>query len=387
MYVDELRKYCETIDFEVIKPRWQKLKSVPYLFSGRPLSIPYFYCRNLQKTLDQRLSEKKYEVIFTFSSPMAEYVLKSKAYESFMNVKGNGIDGRPKLIMDFVDVDSDKWRMYSEFSVFPKSWLFKAESRRLSAYEKKVSEIFDASLFVSDAEVRIFKSFANVENICCIPNGVDLDHFEKAKSKRMEYHAGNQNDNPKIQETINQSNTDTDLQEFKGLKILFAGAMDYFPNEDAVLYFYHSIWPLVQRGIQKSTFFIVGGNPSNKLRRLARQDSSVVVTGFVQDIRHYLWNADIFVAPLRIARGVQNKVLEALAAELPVVATTRAVQGLDCNGEDYLRIADSDSTFADNIIELSSKILDKESLENRKFFLKQKYNWRHNLSKLEYLLD
>ncbi len=346
-YIDELKKYCETIDYDVIHPKWQKIKSLPYLLFKQPISIPYFYSQKLQKVIDNRLSTVDFDVIFAFSSPMAEYVFNSK-------VK---ISKKTKLIMDFVDVDSDKWRMYSEHTAFPKSLVYKNEWKGLMSYEKKIGKKFDMNIFVTDTEVELFKSFATDVKAVSVPNGVDYSFFNavrsEAGSKKAHYN------------------------------ILFTGAMDYFPNEDGVLYFYRKIWPLIKMKTPQSKFYIVGSNPSKKVKRISGSDKDVIVTGQVSDIRKYMYKADVFVAPLRMARGVQNKVLEALASGLPVVATPQAVNGLSCNGNGYLFIEDSDSAFAERTIQFASTRLGDEALQKRELFLKERHNWELNMALLE----
>jgi sugar transferase (PEP-CTERM/EpsH1 system associated) len=346
-FIDELEKYCKTIDYDVINPKWQKVKSLPYLLSKKPLTVPYFYSKKLQNAIDRRLSETDFDVIFVFSSPMAEYVLQSR-------VK---MRKRMRLIMDFVDVDSDKWRMYSEHSIFPKYLLYKREWKCLMNYEKKVGNLFDASIFVSDAEVRLFKSFAPDVHSVAIPNGVDLDYFSAL---------------PSGDDTTNSR-----------YNILFTGAMGYFPNEDGVLYFYRKIWPLVKQKVPYAKFYIVGADPSKRLESIVRNDTDIIVTGLVKDIRRYMQIADVFVAPLRIARGVQNKVLEAMASRLPVVATPQVVQGICCNGSGYLYVEDSIDAFAERTIELAGKKLDHDALMKREDYLKERYSWEHNMALLE----
>lgn len=407
IYVDELKKYCTTVDYDVINPKWRKIKSLMYLFSKKPLSVPYFYSKKLQKAIDCRALLMKFDAVFAYSSPMAEYVFKSKVFQltsfpvnqfSSCSVKkqtgeqANGITGKQvnrqtKFIMDFVDVDSDKWRMYSEYSSFPKSLIYKTEWKRLMAYEKRVGETFDVSVFVSDAEVKLFKSFAPDVKAVSVPNGVDFEYFGNGRNVQ----------NVRDVRTIRTSATTEQFEHFEQAKrsnnsniltgeqvnILFTGAMDYFPNEDAVLYFHKSIWPLVKKELPHARFYIVGSNPSNKIKTISKRDSDVIVTGYVNDIRDYLSMANIFVAPLRIARGVQNKVLEAMASGLPVVATPQAVQGIGCNGGGFVFIEESAGRFAEKTIELAGMRLKDNIIIKRETFLKQKYNWDENMSFLE----
>ena len=369
-YVNELKKYCETIDYDFIHPGWQKIKSLPYLLSRKPFTVPYFYSKKLQKAVDYRLSTIKFDAIFAFSSPMAEYVFKSKAIQLTPHPsplpsgeRGRVRGGYPKLIIDFVDVDSDKWRMYAEYSKFPKTLIYKNEWKSLMAYEKKIGKAFDISIFVSDAEVKLFKSFAPDVNAISIPNGVDFSYFSNTTNKTIM------------------------PDEQKDFNILFTGAMDYFPNEDGVLYFYYKIWPIIKDKLPQSKFYIVGGNPSKKLKTITGKDKDVLLTGYVDDVRQYVWKADVFVAPLRIARGIQNKILEALAAGLPVVATSRASQGIGCNGNEFLFIENSAGKFAERTISFADKHLSGKAVEKRESFLKQKYDWSGNLIELEKILN
>ncbi len=361
VYVRELENYCEAIDYDVIQPLCQKIKSFPYLFLQKPLTIPYFYSKKLQRAVDYRFSTVQFDAVIAFSSPMAEYVLRSKLFQG-----GNGGIKKPLFVMDFVDVDSDKWRMYAEFTSFPQSFIYKNEWKSLMAYEIKIAKTFDINIFVSDAEIELFQTYTrNHVNAISIPNGVDLSFF----SHRVKF-----------------ENNDR-LSREKDYNVLFTGAMDYFPNEDGMLYFYRKIWPIVKNSLPESKFYIVGGKPSKKLKSISEKDKSIIVTGYTDDVRQYLWKADVFVAPLRIARGVQNKVLEAMTAGLPVVATPQAVQGIRCEGSEFLFIETSDERFAKRVIELSENHLSEDAIKRREFFLKHNYNWEINLEKLEKILS
>jgi polysaccharide biosynthesis protein PslH len=319
-HLDEMKKYCVAYDYDLISPKWQKLKALPYLLTTTPLSIPYFYSHKLQEAVDRRITETRFDAIICFSSPMAEYVFRNDSYRS-------GRLNGTKLIMDFVDVDSDKWRMYAGFSSFPYGAICRREWRRLQEYEKRVGEVFDKSIFVSEKEVELFSSFCPQARAMAIPNGVDTEYFSPAKINGSTGPAG------KADPTV-----------------IFIGAMDYFPNEDAVVFFVEEVWPLVKQELPSARFIIVGSKPGKRVTALADSDSRVTVIGYVPDVRPYLAMADLFVAPFRIARGVQNKVLEAMAAGVPVVARPEAVQGLgDHHGG--IRVAGEPQQFARAVID------------------------------------
>jgi sugar transferase (PEP-CTERM/EpsH1 system associated) len=384
-HLDELRRYCIDVDFDVIKPRLQKFRSVPYLLTKKPLSVPYFYSKKLQAAIDRRLDEAKIDAVVCYSSPMAEYLFRSRTLDvrdiqnagieqgerSNMPRERSGQTSRPnfpRLIMDFVDVDSDKWRMYSSFSKFPLSALYRREWRCLMKYERKIGGVFDKSIFVSDREVALFKSFCRQSRnpALVIPNGVDYDYFNP----------GEQNQPNNVKQQNNQSRPN----------ILFMGAMDYFPNEDAVLYFSREVWPLVKKAMPDAKFVVVGGKPSKEVMALSEKDKGIIVTGFVQDVREYLKTADVFVAPLRIARGVQNKILEALAAGVPVVARPEAVQGLgECTG--CVRVEETSELFALSILKLMKVPRKRHQIvaDARKFLLEH-HDWEKNLTEWDTLL-
>jgi len=347
MTLDELKQYCDAVDYDMINPRWQKIRAFPYLFSSKPMSIPYFYSHHLQEAVNRILTENEIDVIFAFSSPMAEYVIK----------RVGGTQKRARLIMDFVDVDSDKWRMYAEHSNLLYSFVYRNEWKSLMRYEREIGELFDLSLFVSDNEVALYKKFAPNVEAMSIPNGVDVDYFTNVKPETK--------------------------KESEKYIILFTGAMDYFPNEDAVMYFSTEIWPDVRKKLPGAVFYVVGGNPSRRVRDLSENKSGIIVTGYVPDVRKYLQKADVFVAPLRIARGIQNKVLEAMAAGIPVVARPEAVQGLPAHNG-YVSVAGNKSKFIDSIMEILHDSEKREKLVfDAKEYIHKYHNWHKNLDCLE----
>ena len=352
-YLEELKQYCSGFDYDVINPRWQRLKALSFLSTGKPLSIPYFYSEKLQRAINRRLKGAGIDAIVCFSSPMAEYVFRNDEY---LAGSWNGT----RLIMDFVDVDSDKWRMYAGLSRFPYSAVYRREWRRLQEYEEKVGKAFDWSIFVSEKEVELFRAFCPGGNAVAVANGVDAEYFGKQDGFKP--------------------------LEKQGPTILFTGAMDYFPNEDAVVYFAAEILPLVKQELPDVRFHIVGGKPGKRVKALAERDSQIVVTGYVPDVRPYLVNADVFVAPFRIGRGVQNKVLEALAAGVPVIARPEAVQGI-CTYNGCIRVEQEPAHFARATVEsiLNLQVSQLQAAKG-KSFVAEHYAWEQNLIDFERLL-
>ncbi len=204
--------------------------------------------------------------------------------------------------MDFVDIDSDKWKQYISYSSFPLSWIYKLEGNRLEKYEKVISEHFQFCAVVSQSEAEIFRRFAPNGNIMVIPNGVDSQFFHPAMFKEQR------------------------ARSKQHRAIIFTGAMDYFPNIDGVLYFQKEILPLIKKEVPDVKFYIVGNNPAQKIRMM-REEDDIEVTGYVEDVRPYISKASVSVVPLRIGKGIQNKILEAMAMGVPVVATSQALPG------------------------------------------------------------
>jgi sugar transferase (PEP-CTERM/EpsH1 system associated) len=265
-------------------------------------------------------------------------------------------------LMDFVDVDSDKWRQYSERKVWPIKWLYWREHERLLRYERQMALCFDASVFVSSAEAELFKTLAPEaqDRVTHINNGVDTTYFSPLASYPNPYAPG-------------------------GKVLVFTGAMDYWANADAVTWFGNDVFPQVLAAVPAARFYVVGANPTRAVRALARQPG-IHVTGKVTDVRPYLKHAWAAVAPLRIARGVQNKVLEAMAMAKPVLATSKAMVSLKPGPQLLPLMADDEAGLAQRAIGL---LRGQEGLElgeiSRQWVLKQ-HSWKTNLERFESLL-
>jgi len=232
--------------------------------------------------------ERRIDCIFAFSSQVAPYALPYVAER--------------RSVMDFVDVDSEKWRQYAtEARPGPRKLIYRREARLLLALEKQAARQFDASLFVSEAEWALFRRLAGsyAHTVVAVNNGVDFDYFDPEAECEPRAAVG-------------------------GPAVVFSGAMDYRPNIDAALWFADQVWPRVRAARPSSVFQIVGSKPAPEVQQLAGREG-IVVTGRVEDMRPYLAGAAVVVAPLRIARGVQNKVLEAMAMARPVVFSGEGV--------------------------------------------------------------
>ena len=353
-YSTNLAKICRQVEVFPLNKPTAKIKGLLSLLFGGSISAGYFYQRKLQNLFNRWVEEEEYDAIFCFSSSMAEYVFGSRQLST-----GSSSLNRPRLIMDFCDVDSDKWFQYADDAAIPLRFLYRLEQKRLFAYEARIQQSFDQTILISDNEAELFRRICTVtDNLSVVANGVDTDFFQPRPFRK----------------------------EDQSLNLVFTGAMDYHANADAVVWFCEHIWPELKIRYAELDFYIVGRKPSPAVTTLAKIDG-VTVTGYVDDIRDYYAMATICVAPLRMARGVQNKVLEAMAMGKAVVTTTRANAGIQAEDGEHLLIAD---TVADFISRIESLLQDRDraqqlALAAREFVVKQ-YGWERNMRKLEQLL-
>lgn len=303
-HVAALREVCETSHFSTLDRRWARLRGLPGLLSGAPLTLGYYRDRALARWVAETAARISPSRVFVYSSSMAQYA-----------PDGDGI----RRVIDFVDVDSDKWRQYAGVRRWPSSWIYGREARALLAYERRIAARFSASLFVSEAEAALFRSLApeSAGRIAALKNGVDAVHFDPARPFAPPF-------------------------DDAGPVLVFTGAMDYWANVDAVVWFAREVFPAIRARHPRAVFCIVGARPAQQVAALAARPG-VRVTGRVADVRPYLARADIAVAPLRLARGIQNKVLEAMAMAKPVLATPEALEGIDAEiGSEVVRAAGAD---------------------------------------------
>jgi sugar transferase (PEP-CTERM/EpsH1 system associated) len=313
-----------------------------FFLASKPLSFGYFFSRRMKKDIKKALQEGTHDVVYAYCTSTAQYVL--------------DVVGIPKCI-DFIDIDSDKWKNFAVKRKFPFSLIYRLEYERLRKAEKKISETFDISITTTEAEQNKLRNIdpSNKERVSVITNGVDFKHFNSLEKEKR-----------------------TNI-------IVFTGQMNYFPNIDAVVYFCKEILPLIKAEVPDVMFYIVGRDPALSVKKLTK---SAFVTGAVKDIRDYLYEASVYVAPLRISQGVLNKILEAMASGLPVVATNKALQGIKAKpGRDIL-IGDTPEDFAAEVVSL---LKDKEKQQliarNAKKFVEENHNWEKNLSGLDKLLS
>jgi sugar transferase (PEP-CTERM/EpsH1 system associated) len=343
-YVDEVRRYCGELCVLPLDPSRAKLRGLRGLLDGRALSLPYYDRPAMRAWVERIVRERPLAGVLVFSSAMAQYVDRY---------------GDLRRVIDFVDVDSDKWRQYAARKPWPLSWLYAREGERLLAFDRNIATHFDHGLFVSAEEAALFRSLAPeaADKVDALENGVDVEFFDP------DLHF----DNPYTHEAE---------------VIVFTGAMDYWANADAVSWFAREVFGRIRECRAQAVFYIVGARPTQEVKDLERLQG-VTVTGAVPDVRPYLAHARLAVAPLRIARGVQNKVLEAMAMSRSVLASPAAVEGIDIRPGLDLSVADSvDDWLRSAVAALDGTGLPLPSIANRPF-VTDRYGWARSLSRLD----
>jgi len=317
------------------------------LFSRRALSVSNFYNKELQNLIDRYLAEGTVDAIYCTSSAMAEYVFSTAHHRSA---------SASLELMDFMDLDSDKWRQYREISNFPMSLIYRYEEMTLARYEEKIQRRFNACIFISSNEVDLFSQRLEnkPDNLHVVGNGVDLRAFRPRESS-------------------NRALIDDAARPV--LKLLFSGVMDYLPNENAVLWFIDNVWDQLRAVRPDAELVVAGMNPSQAIQKLA-QRQGITVTGYVEDMLACYHAASIFVAPFQIARGVQNKVLQSFACGLPVVTTSAGAEGIDCEDGVHYALAASPEQFVEQIIQLSeNRQRYRKISQNAIQLVQDKYTW------------
>jgi sugar transferase (PEP-CTERM/EpsH1 system associated) len=342
-YVPHVEALCASSHFARMNPLVARVKSLQALVKNRSLSLEYYRDAGLDAWVKRTVAAHGIERVLVFSSAMAQY---ADPYRE------------ARRVVDFCDVDSDKWRQYADKKAFPMSLLYRYEANQLLRYERQVARDYDASLFVSAPEAELFRQLApeSSAKIGHFSNGVDTDYFSPEATHANPYAVGER-------------------------ALVFTGAMDYWPNVDAVQWFCDEVFPILRTRFPELHFYIVGSRPAPAVQALA-QRPGVKVTGTVPDVRPYIAHAAVAVAPLRIARGIQNKVLEAMAMATPVVVSPQALEGIDAVPGSELVLAEDAGAFADAVATL---LAGQESAaaaigQAARAKVQRQYSWSSNLA-------
>lgn len=339
---EALGSYCRQLAIEPLgQQRW--LSAAASLAGGRSATEGLFHCRLLHRSIAQWCNQVRFDAVVVFCSSMFPYV-KCPALENV------------RTIVDLVDVDSQKFVDYARRASWSKGWLYRWEARRLRALEADIVQRADSISLVSEAEAELFRAVCPNDKTIAIPNGVDLEYFEPRPAQRI--------DN----------------------RLVFVGALDYPPNIDAMLWFCRAVWPQVRAALPDATLAIVGRKPTSSVQQLAELPGVEVIAS-VPDIRPYMAQASVAIAPLRIARGIQNKVLEALAMQLPVIVSPGALEGLALQPGEQVLLANEAEQWAQAIVQLcrDRQLADQLAQAGREF-VEAAHDWSSCLRRLDQAL-
>ncbi len=315
------------------------MRLVPMVLTGRALTLGWYGSRALQAQVDA--IAPGCDLAYAFSSSMGAF-----------------IRSHPDLarVMHFAELDSDKWRQYADRERFPRSAIYGREARTLRRFETKLAREFDENVFCTPLEQRIFQEAIPGAPSMVLRNGVDLGSLGPAPQAVEPDH------------------------------LAFVGVMDYLPNVDGVRWFANEILPKIRARRPGVRLSIVGSKPVPEVLELGTREG-IEVTGFVDDPADWLHRTAVSIAPLRIARGIQNKVLEAMAMGLPIVGTTSATQGTGATPGEHFLLAEEPESFAASVLQLLDDPASAANLGAAgRAFVEAEYDWERVLSPLDDIL-
>jgi polysaccharide biosynthesis protein PslH len=279
------------------------------MITQQPLTHALLDAPGVWAAIQDTVERRPPDVVFAYCSGMAKFALQPPL-------------DRVPLVLDFVDIDSQKWRDLAAESRWPHSWIYRREAATLGAFEARAAAHAAAALVVNKREADLARALAPAATIQVLSNGVELERLRPLGPPAA------------------------------GARIVFCGVMDYAPNDEGMQWFVREVWPLVRERRSDATLAIVGRGATPALRSLCENDASIAVTGRVKDVRDWLWESAVGIAPLRVARGVQNKALEAIAAGLPIVLTDAVAGGLPPQAMPASRVANTPQAFAEQVVDL-----------------------------------
>jgi len=329
-----------------IKGKEQKLpKAVSAflsLFSSLPFSVRMRTSSRIKREIGRYLKENPVDIVICDSI--------------FWSLNIPEFKGHKVLYEHNIESVIVKRYMEMEKNIFKKAFAL-IEYWKLERFQKRIWEKFDSCIVCSALDKKIMEEKTGKLNISVINNGVDTNYF-----KRNSYPVSKN-------------------------ALVYTGEIGWYPNEDAIMYFVKDIFPLIKKSEPEVKFWIVGNNPSSKIKKLAEKDKSIIVTGFVDDVREFMGKASVYVAPLRIGSGTRLKILEALSMEKPVISTSIGCEGLDVEGDKHLLIKDNPEEFARAV----SSLLKNEGLcaslgQNGRRLAQERYDWKVVFKNLEFIL-
>ena len=334
--------YCERFEMGEVRNSIQVLRMVARLPTSVPSSMGFFYSPQLKRRIEALTAAEHFNLIFVHCSSVAQYVA--------------DVHGVPK-ILDFGDMDSQKWLEYVRFKPFPLSLGYWLEGNKMLREEKRLARLFDLCTATTRAEWETLDGYKTGVASDWFPNGVDHAYFAP------------------------------DGGDYDPDTICFVGRMDYYPNQECMLDFCSNVLPLIQSRRQGTKLCIIGADPSAAIRKLGDL-RGVTVTGSVPDVRPYLNRSALMVAPLNIARGTQNKILEAMASGVPVVTSREAAGGVDALPGEHFLVANTHEEHANAVLRILEDRNERQRLAvaGRSRILSH-HAWKNSMLRLDGIID
>jgi len=334
--------YCTHFEMAQVRNPVQVARMLLRVPTPAPSSMGFFYSPVLARRVRELMARERFDLIFVHCSSVAQYVA--------------GVRGIPK-ILDFGDMDSQKWLEYARYKPFPLSAGYWLEGKKLEREERRLATLFDLCTTTTRAEWETLEGYGTGVATDWFPNGVDGAYFSPA------------------------------AEPYDADTISFVGRMDYYPNQECMFDFCAKVLPLIRARRSETKLLIVGADPSRAVRKLGDLPG-VTVTGSVADVRPYLWRSALMVAPLNIARGTQNKILEAMAAGVPVVASRVAAGGVDAVANEHFLVASTPEEYAQAVL----RILDHAEQRQRlgaagRDRMLSNHAWHRSMQRLDHIID
>jgi sugar transferase (PEP-CTERM/EpsH1 system associated) len=334
--------YCARYEMAVVNKPVQFARMVARVPTPVPSSMGFFYSATLARKVRELLARERFDLIFVHCSSVAQYV--------------SEVRGIPK-ILDFGDMDSQKWLEYAHYKPFPLSPGYWLEGVKLEHEEKRLAARFDICTATTRAEWETLEGYCTGTPADWFPNGVDSTFFSPSG------------------------------QAYDPDTICFVGRMDYYPNQECMFEFCTKVLPRVQARRPQAKLLIVGADPSRAVKKLGDLPG-VTVTGSVADVRPYLGRSALMVAPLNIARGTQNKILEAMSAGVPVVASRVAAGGVDALANDHFLIASTPEEYACAVLRILDHPAQRQQLSAAaRDRMLSKHAWNRSMQRLDSIID
>ena len=339
--IDELNKFCCEVRCIKLNKCKALLNIVLSLFSkNKPMQTAYYSDKHMDITVEDMLNKYQPDIVYAHLIRMAEYLKERKSFRRVLAMQ--------------ISQTLNYRRMIENIRLPFYKYLYNIEYRKVLNYEPAITKTFDSCLLISRHDKEALNDHEDIDNIFYSPHGIDVDYYTCSGAEQKED------------------------------ALLFCGVLETPTNIDAVMYFYEQIYPLVKQKVPGVKLYLVGKRPAKIIRKIAECDDSVILTGFVDDIRTYYSRIKVGIDPLRIGAGLQNKLIIGMSMGQPMVCTSVANEGISAENGKHLVIADDPSNFADSIIDL---MFDRQKAERiskqARTFVRKYWTWEYYLEKLD----